>query len=106
MTDKSKSNMTEFDKRVGQAWSLHIRRQYDGAIAQYQILLDEWGDHVMANFGIALSLKASGQKAKALEAFNKTKEYVANERIKNVDENSRLQMLERIVTQHIEDLSK
>lgn len=106
MTSKpySKTDFSEFDNRVGQAWSQHYRKQYDAAIEQFRRLIDEWPDHIDANYGLALSLKMAGQKEKAAEQFAKTKQYVEAERSKVNGDTARFDMLSRMIEQQIATL--
>jgi tetratricopeptide (TPR) repeat protein len=101
-----RTNLTDFDKRVGSAWSDHVRRKYDTAIAQFEKLIGEWGDHIDANYGLGLALKSSGQREKARKQFERAAKVVADEIAKQAaDENSRLPMLANMIKQHIGDLS-
>ncbi len=106
MTNKtsSRADLTEFDSRVGQAWSKHNQGHDDVAIEDYRQLLDEWPDHIDANFGLALALKANGQKSKALEAFTKTRQIVEAELAKATGDTSRYHMLTRMIDQHLSTL--
>ncbi|HRE49759.1 MAG TPA: hypothetical protein PLD47_18695 [Aggregatilineales bacterium] len=97
---------TDFDLRVGQAWSLHIRKNYGEAVEAYRKLLDEWGDHIDANFGLALTYKGMGQASKAAEAFRKTESLIRAEIGKTADEHSRFPMLLKLVTQHLAEIVK
>lgn len=92
---------SEYDGRVGQAWSLNYRGQYDAAITKFLALLEEWPDHLDANFGLALCYKNAGQKEKASEAFRKAKALVEAELGRATGDTSRFQMLLRMVDQHL-----
>jgi tetratricopeptide (TPR) repeat protein len=106
MTNKtsSRSDLTEFDSRVGQAWSQHNQGHDDVAIEEYRRLLEEWPDHVDANYGLALALKARGDKSKALDAFAKTRQFVEAEMAKATGDTSRYHMLMRMIDQHMTSL--
>ncbi len=109
MTDKksSKSEFTEFQKRVGQAWSLHFKRQYDESIAEFRILVEEWPDDIDANYGLGLSLRWSGQAKEARDYFTKVAALVENAISAQAGaDNSRPQMLRRMVEQQLESINK
>ncbi len=103
MTNKtsSRADLTEFDTRVGQAWSQHNQGHDDVAVEEYRHLLDEWPDHIDANFGLALALKTLGEKSEALEAFTKTRQIVEAEMAKATGDMSRYTMLMRMIDQHL-----
>jgi len=106
MSEKAtRSGFSEFDKRVGQAWSLNYKRQYDAAISQFKTLVDEWPDHIDATYGLALAYKNAGDKDKARETFQKVKGFVAAELSRASGDTSRFQMLLRMVEQHLSTLA-
>lgn len=100
----TRSDLTEFDNRVGEAYSQHVRGQFDAAIDTFSKLIDEWPDHTDANFGRALAYKASGQREKAIEAFTKTREIIQNEMSKATGDTTRFQMLLRMTEEHLRQL--
>jgi len=106
----AKSDFPEFDKRVGQAWSLHFRRQYDEAISQFRILVEEWPDHIDANYGLALALRWSGQVQESRTIFTKAASLVetalAAQSNQPISENYRNFMLRRMIEQQIESINK
>lgn len=106
MTNKTqtKADFSEFDGRVGQAWSLHIRKRYDEAIQSYRDLLKEWPDHIDALFGLGLTYKMSGQKERAVEYFTKARQNTEAELSKAPAEPARFHMLLRIIDQHLSSL--
>lgn len=108
-TTKPKTGLrefTEFDVRVGQAWSQHVRKQDEGAVREFQKLLEEWPDHIDANLGLALSQRALGQASRAADLFRKIITLIKAEMGKGVDETSRFQMLLRLVEQHLVETEK
>jgi thioredoxin-like negative regulator of GroEL len=100
-TPNQKVGSNEVDALVGQAWSLHFHGQNDGAIQAFRDIVTRWPDHVDANYGLALTLKKGGQKAEAVEAFNRTKSLIQAVEVQAEDENARLQMLIRMIDQHL-----
>ncbi len=101
-----RTDFTEFDERVGKAWSLHNSGQDSAAIQEFRRLVDEWQDHIDANFGLALAYKTSGQHDKAREQFQKTLACLESELAKNVgSDTSRFQMLRRMIEQHLATLA-
>jgi hypothetical protein len=103
---KQKASANEVDTLVGQAWSEHYHGKNDNAIQSFQGIVQRWPEHIDANFGLSLALKTAGRKAEAVEAFTRTKALVAAalETENQGDENSRMQMLARIVDQHLSTL--
>src|SRR5258708_39437185 len=103
---KQKAGANEVDTLVGQAWSEHYHGQNDKAVQSFQGIVQRWPEHIDANFGLSLALKTAGRKAEATEAFNKTKALVAaaTQTDNQGDYNSRMQMLARIIDQHLSTL--
>ncbi len=97
----TRSDLAEFDGRVGKAMDQHIRRQYDQAIEMYRQLLDEWPDHLDANYGLALSYRGAGRNAEAIDGFKKTRAFVEAEMGKATGETARFQMLLRMIDQQL-----
>jgi len=101
-----RAEFTEYDQRVGQAFSLHIAGKAEAAIAEFKKLVDEWQDHIDANYGLALAYKAAKQRDKAREQFQKVRQFIEAERAKQTsDDTARFQMLLRMVDQHLATLS-
>ena len=100
---KQPTDSTEADGLVGQAWAVHFHGQNDDAIRQFEQVLQRWPDHIDANYGLALTLKAAGQKEKSAEGFHKTKALVdaAHEALHEDAEHARYQMLSRMCEQQI-----
>ena len=97
----TKADFTEFDGRVGQAWSLHYRKQYEASTKEFRKLVDEWPDHIDANYGLGLSLRCSGRDKEAAEIFRKVKGFVEAELAKMPENPDRYQMLSKIVDQQL-----
>jgi tetratricopeptide (TPR) repeat protein len=110
MSNKSKSGskieFSDFDQRVGQAWSQHFRKQYDQAIEMFTKLIDEWPDHIDANYGLGLSLRMAGQKERATDQFTKTQQYLSAEMAKSTGDVARFQMLQRMAEQQLSALRR
>ncbi len=101
-----RAGFTEYDQRVGKAWSLHIHGQSEAAVAEFEQLVDEWRDHIDANYGLALAYKGAGRRDQARAQFQKVREYIQAEQAKQVGEDtSRFQMLLRMVEQHLATLN-
>ena len=100
-TPNQKVGSNEVDALVGQAWSLHFHGQNDGAIQAFRDIITRWPDHIDANYGLALTLKKGGQKAESVEAFNRAKSLIQAAGGKSDDENARMQMLIRMIDQHL-----
>ena len=104
MTDMNKASSDEVDVLVGKAWSQHFHGQHDNAIAAFQEIVQRWPEHIDANYGLGLSLKAGGQKQEAGEAFRKTKALIDSALAGQTEVNSRYMMLSRMVEQRLSDL--
>ena len=100
-TPNQKVGSNEVDAQVGQAWSQHYHGQNDSAIQAFRDIVQRWPDHIDANYGLALTLKKGGQKTEAVEAFNRTKTLIQAAGTKSEDENARMQMLLRMIDQHL-----
>lgn len=101
-----RAEFTEYDMRVGKAWSLHIQGQSEAAVAEFEKLVDEWNDHIDANYGLALAYKGAKRYDQAREQFHKVREYIEAERARQTGEDtSRFQMLLRMVDQHLATLN-
>ncbi|GAB4553822.1 MAG: hypothetical protein OHK0023_23270 [Anaerolineae bacterium] len=97
-----RTDFTEFDERVGQAWTMHFRKQDAAAIDKFEALVAEWDNHIDANYGLALCYRTSGKVDKARAAFEKTRTLVDAELAKNYGgETSRYQMLLRMIEQNL-----
>lgn len=99
-----RASTTEADVQVGDAWSKHFNGQNEVALEQFRKLVEKYGTHIDANFGLALCLKTAGQKAEAIASFIKVNDLCQAELDKKVDEPDRYQMLIRICAQHISTL--
>ncbi len=91
----------DIDALVGQAWSQHYQGKNADAIQAFQQLVARWPDHIDANYGLSLTLKADGQKQQAAEAFKKTRALVETALETQSDDNSRFHMLKRMIDQHL-----
>ncbi len=92
----------EADALVGEAWTAHYHGQNNDAIQKFGDVLQRWPEHIDATYGLALSLRAAGQKDKAAETFRKTKSLIEAARAAQPDEdNTRLQMLLRFCDQQL-----
>jgi Flp pilus assembly protein TadD len=94
----------DVDTLVGQAWSHHYHGEHENAIKEFQRLVEKWPEHIDANYGLSLSLKAAGQKQQAGDAFRKTKALVDAALTTQGDENARYTMLSRMIDQHLGSL--
>jgi hypothetical protein len=104
MTDNQAKTSADVDTLVGQAWSKHYHGENEAAIRDFQELVGKWPEHIDANYGLSLSLKAAGQKQAAGEAFKKTKTLVDAARTTQGDENARYTMLASMIDQQLSSL--
>lgn len=108
MTNKPRTSTDSLDAQVGQAWSYHYKKQNDLALIEFQKLVEQDPSHIDANYGLALTLAALGQKARAQESFKRTAELVSvkmNAQLAD-DEDSRYRMLNRMIEQQLETLNR
>jgi hypothetical protein len=104
MTDNQTQTSADVDTLVGQAWSKHYHGENESAIQAFRQLVEKWPEHIDANYGLSLSLKAAGQKQEANASFRKTKTLVDAARATQSDENARYTMLARMIDQHLSTL--
>jgi Flp pilus assembly protein TadD len=105
MQTSPNQNASDVDAQVGQAWTLHYHGQNDEAIRAFQQILEKNPEHVDANYGLALSLKASGKRQEAQQTFLKTKSLTeAAAKVENTDENTRYRMITRMIEQQLAGL--
>lgn len=99
--------MTEkdLDARIGEAWKAHYAGEYYTAVEQFKLLAAEAPDHIDAQWGLGLSYRHVGEKEKALAAFEQAKALIDAEISANPGEHGRLFMLNRMVTQQIEQIA-
>lgn len=99
-----KPGSTEADSLIGKAWELHYRGQNEGAIQSFRDLVARYPEHIDANYGLALSLKAAGQKGEAAQFFQKARALVEAANVNKEEDNPRMQMLTRMIDQHLASL--
>ncbi len=105
MTDNlNQRPVSDVDTQVGQAWSQHYHGQNDEAIKLFRQILEKWPEHIDANYGLALALKATGQKQEAGDVFRKTKGLIEAALNNQGEDNVRYQMLNRMIDQHLTTL--
>jgi Flp pilus assembly protein TadD len=94
------------DAQIGQAWSLHFKKDYQKAISAFRPLVDEHPNHIDLNYGIGLSYAALQDRSAAGKHFNKALELVS-EKVKTElsdEEFVRYTMLMRMIQQQIAKL--
>ncbi len=108
MTNKGTISANGLDAQVGQAWSYHYKGQNDVALTEFQKLVEQDASHIDANYGLALTLNALGQKDRAAETFKHTAELVSAKIGQQTaeDEDSRYRMLARMIEQQLEGLNR
>ncbi len=68
-------------------------------------LVNQVPDHIDANWGLGLSYRKAGDKANALQVFQKVRDLVTQKLEANPDDYERFFMLKRMVTQQIEQMN-
>ncbi len=108
VTNKPRTSADSLDAQVGQAWSYHYKRQNDLALVEFQKLVEQDPTHIDANYGLALTLAALGQRERAQESFKRTAELVGEKMRAQVaeDEDARYRMLDRMIEQQLEALNR
>ena len=103
------------DTHIGEAWGKLREGQSDGAIAGFEKVLQSAPNNVDAYYGLGLALRAKGQEADAIEAFQKAKEHAATlleairsqvgaENSLETTEDDRYMMLSRMIRQRLVEL--
>ncbi len=93
--------VSEADAQVGQAWSMHYHGQNENALQKFTEIVQRWPDHIDANYGLGLTLRAAGKNADSVSAFQKTKALVEAASAIDNDDNSRLMMLSKLIDQQL-----
>lgn len=95
----------DLDARIGEAWKAHYAGDNYAAVDQFKRLTEEAPDHIDAHWGLGLSYRNAGEKEKALAAFERAKALIDAEIAAHPGERGRLFMLQRMVTQQIEQVA-
>lgn len=104
MTDQTTiRNTSSLAEQVKQAWKDHYQGRNDQALATFENIVKQDPAHIDAQYGLALTLTALGQGARATEAFKQAAQLVdAQLRQQPVDdEDARYRMLARMITQQL-----
>jgi tetratricopeptide (TPR) repeat protein len=95
-----------FDAKISAAWKAHYNGQHEQAIEQFKKLVDQTPDHIDANWGLGLAYRKAGEKASALQIFQKVRDLVTQELETHPENHERLIMLKRMVSQQIEQMNE
>lgn len=95
----------ELKAKIGVAWKAHYRGDNEAAIQQFIQLAAEAPDIVDVHWGLGLAYRKAGDLAKALSAFRQAKSLIDQGNSEDPEERGRLTILNRMVNQHIEQLS-
>jgi Flp pilus assembly protein TadD len=98
-------NPKDFDVKLGEAWKSHNDGQHAQAVELFQELVNEYPDHIDANWGLGLSYRKAGDKANAVRVFQKVSELITLALDTHPEERERYFMLKRMVTQQIEQVN-
>ncbi len=89
-------NQAEFLQR---AWTFYSRQKYSLAQADFETVLSQDENNFDANFGLSLTLKASGNNQQALKAFEKTLALVPS-----IEDKQRANIMQRLIRGHINQI--
>jgi Flp pilus assembly protein TadD len=95
----------DFENKISMAWKAHYNGQHEQAIDSFKQLVSLAPDDVDANWGLGLSYRKAGDKANALQVFQKVRELLVQQMDVKSDDYERLFMLKRMVAQQIEQMS-
>ncbi len=96
----------DIDARIGEAWKAHYEGKEDVAIEHFRRIVDEAPDNIDALWGLGLSYRDAGDKASAVEAFNRVKVMVSAMLDNETGELGRYFMLNRMVHQQLEQMEE
>ncbi len=96
----------EIDAQIGEAWRSHYTGQNEVAIEKFSQILSETPDHIDANWGIGLAYRKSGEKEKALQAFQKVIDLISEVLDASPEDRERFFMLRRMAQQQIDYIGK
>jgi tetratricopeptide (TPR) repeat protein len=95
----------DFENKISMAWKAHYGGQHEQAIEEFKQLVSLAPDNVDANWGLGLSYRKAGDKANALQVFEKVRDLLAQQMDAKADDYERLFMLKRMVAQQIEQMN-
>jgi Flp pilus assembly protein TadD len=95
----------DFDNKISMAWKAHYNGQHQQAIDQFKQLVSAAPDDIDAHWGLGLSYRKAGDKANALQVFQKVRDLLAQKMDVQSDDYERLFMLKRMVNQQIEQMN-
>ena len=66
----------DFESKISMAWKAHYNGQHEQAIEQFKQLVSQTPDDVDANWGLGLAYRKAGDRANALQVFQKVRDLV------------------------------
>ncbi len=96
----------DLEVKIGQAWKAHYAGEDESAVGQFLSIIDEAPDSADAYWGLGLAYRDLGDKHNALQAFEKVKALVADQIEQEAGQWGRFFMLNRMVTQQIEQMNE
>jgi len=96
----------DLDVRIGKAWKAHYEGNQPAAIEQFKAIVNDAPEHIDANWGLALSYRNAGDRAKAVELFKRVYELLTVKLEAKADDYERFYMLRRMATQQIEQMGE
>ena len=107
MTDQSSINSaSSISDKLKEAWRDHYQHRNEEALAAFEKVVAQDPEHIDAQYGLALTLAALGQAARAAEAFNQAAQLIEVQIRQQPadDEDARYRMLARMINQQIDML--
>lgn len=98
-------NDQELKTKINEAWKAHYAGQHDAAIERFKQVVSAAPEHIDANWGLGLAYRARGDRENALKVFQIVKTLVTTKINEETDQRERYFMLNRMVTQQIEQMS-
>ncbi len=98
-------NEQEIKTKLSEAWKARHAGQYQAAIDAFKQIVASMPDHIDANWGLALTYRAQGDRENALKVFQKVKDLVTERLQTETEEREKYFMLSRMVTQQIEQMA-
>lgn len=94
----------ELNAKIGVAWKAHYKGDQQAAIQQFAQLAAQAPNEIDVHWGLGLAYRKAGDPQKALASFLQAKNLIDEASRENPEERGRLFILNRMVSQHIEQL--
>lgn len=94
----------EIKAKISEAWKLRHSSQDQAALDLFKQVVTTAPENIDANWGLALCYRGVGDRENALTIFRKVKDLVSERLQGETEERERYYMLQRMVTQQIEQM--